>query len=88
MFKLHPIDTLIKIIVATVLWFIADAIGNVFIVFLIETVERTPTPPEFIGLEPAKIIFLIALNCYIVYKWVKDIAEFVEEVKSSGFRIF
>ena len=86
--KLHPVDSLFKIIVAIMLWLIADAFGNVAVILLTATIEDFPSSSVFTGLNLVRPIGLVLVNVYVIYQAAKDIVEFIEYVKSSGFRLY
>ena len=86
--KLHPIDTLVKITIAVIWWLIVDAFGNGVILLLTETIKNYPSEPPFVGLNLVRPVGLVLVNIYVIYQCAKDVVEFIENVKSFGFRWF
>ena len=82
---LKPIDALTKLIVNLLLWWVGDAIGNVTIIFLSDALINISTNPLLYIPKP---IFLFLINIYTLYSNIKDVREFIEEVKHAGFHLY
>ncbi len=84
----RPIDSLAKIIIWIAWWLATDAIGSAFILILTSVIQNVPNADVYVGLSAIRPLSLVVINVWAIYQGAKDITEFIQYVKSVGFRIY
>jgi hypothetical protein len=83
---IKPVDTLVKLIWNLLLWWAIGGIGDICLYFLFDAFISSiiGTPLDIIS----QVTLYSALNGYMLFSNIRDIVEFIKNVKWNGFQLY